>query len=166
MPSIQILQQSINLKAARCIPMLKSNIIILTLKPVRLRTISRHGEINEQWNEPYPRWDPLRYCLLCIVPHDNGPNNMDISANTIHLGESEEDSKANENERDCYETLICEKIVATKSDIVKLRLMIMVIVFELLICISLILSLFGTQISIAAKIGIETENKCIPLATR
>ena len=70
--------------------------------------------------------------------------------------------KTNEN----YQTLVCEKIVAAKSDIVKLRLMIVVIVFELLTCIGLILGLIGDQISIETKIRIETGNKCIPLATK
>ena len=70
--------------------------------------------------------------------------------------------KTNEN----YQTIVCEKIIIAKSDIVKLRLMIVVIVFELLVCISLILGLIGDQISIETKIRIKTGNKCIPLAIK
>ena len=70
--------------------------------------------------------------------------------------------RTNEN----YETLVCEKIEAAKSDIVKLRLMIVVIVFELLTCISIIFGLIGDQISIWTKIRTEMSHECIPFATK
>ena len=65
-----------------------------------------------------------------------------------------------------YETLVCEKIVAMKSDIVKLRLMIVVIVFELLMCICLILNIIGYQMSIHSRIIKEIVGVCPALSVK